>query len=87
MAKVTIEIDARWVKIVRSPLYWIVASLQGLAISFAPLFLLESGKGMFPQGVQWVVVPLCLAVIWLVGFFYMWLGRDVIQELRKMPRA
>ena len=83
MTKVTIEIDSRWVKIVRSPLYWIVAALQGVSISFAPLFLYSSGKGMFPHGSDWLIVPSCFAVILLVGFFYMLLGSAVIGELRK----
>jgi len=82
MAKVTIEIDSRWAKVVRSPLYWIVAALQGVSITFAPLFLYWSGKGMF-QGSEWLVVPSCIAVILLVGFFYMLLGSAVVGELRK----
>jgi hypothetical protein len=83
MDKVTIEIDSRWAKIVRCPLYWIVAALQGVSVSFAPLFLYWSGKGMFPHGSEWLVVPSCFAVILLVGFFYMLLGAAVIGELRK----
>jgi len=47
METVTIEIDSKWVKLVRSPLYWIVAALQGVSITFAPLFLYWSGKGIF----------------------------------------
>ena len=39
MQRVSIEIDAKWVKIVRSPLFWIVVALQGVSLSFAPLFL------------------------------------------------
>jgi hypothetical protein len=83
VATVTIEIDARWQKIVRSPLYWIVAALQGVAITFAPLFLYWSGKGMFPHGYEWIVVPSCFGVIFVVGFFYMGLGGAVIAQLRK----
>jgi hypothetical protein len=83
MDKVTIEIDSRWVKIVRSPLYWIVAALQGVSITFAPLFLYWSGKGMFHHESEWLVVPSCFAVILVVGFFYMLLGGAVIGELRK----
>jgi len=83
MAKVTIEIDSRWAKVVRSPLYWIVAALQGVSITFAPLFLYWSGKGMFAHGSEWLVVPSCFAVILLVGFFYILLGSTVIGELRK----
>lgn len=62
MSKVTIEIDSRWEKIVRSPIYYIVASMQGLSVSFAPLFLYWSGRDYFP-GAQSVVVPLCFATI------------------------
>jgi hypothetical protein len=87
MAKVSIEIDSRWVRIVRSPLYWVVATLQGVSVSFAPLFLYWSGKGMFPSRQQWIVVPACFATIYLVGLFYMGLGGVVIAELRKKPPA
>jgi hypothetical protein len=53
-----------------------VAALQGVSVSFAPLFLYWSGKGMF-HGSEWLVVPSCFAVILLVGFFYMLLGSAV----------
>ena len=63
MDKVTIEIDSRWVKIVHSPLYWIVAALQGVSITFAPLFLYWSGKGMFHHGSEGLIVPSCFVRI------------------------
>jgi len=84
MAKVTIEVDARWVKVVRSPLYWIVALLQGVSLTFAPLFLYWSGKWHY---LEWLMVPSCFAVILLVGFFYRLLGNAVIAELRKKEIA
>ena len=87
MSKVTVEVDSRWVKIVRSPLYWVVAALQGVAISFAPLFLYWSGKGFFPPGENRFLVPLCFATIFFVGMFYMVLGSGVIRELRKVPNT
>jgi hypothetical protein len=83
MEKVTIQVDAKWVKIVHSPVYWIVATLQGLSISFAPLFLYWSGKRQFYPGWEWIIVPSCFAVILTVGLFYLWLGNAVIGELRK----
>jgi hypothetical protein len=83
MEKVTIQLDAKWVKIARSPLYFIVAALQGVAVSFAPLFLYWCGKGGFFAGKEWIVVPLCFAVILIVSFFYYGLGAAVIKELRK----
>ncbi|MGB9409543.1 MAG: hypothetical protein WCA89_18560 [Terracidiphilus sp.] len=87
MGKVTIEVNSKWVKIVRSPLYWIVAALQGVTVSFAPLFLYWSGKGYFPPEENRYVVPLCFATIFFVGVFYMLLGGQVIKELRKAPKA
>jgi hypothetical protein len=83
MDKVTIEIDSRWVKIAHSPLYWIVAALQGVSITFAPLFLYWSGEGWFYHGWERIIVPSCFAAIVLVGLFYFWLGGVVIGELRK----
>lgn len=83
MDKVTIEIDSKWVKIAHSPVYWIVAALQGLSVSFAPLFLYWSGKGMFDHESERLIVPSCFAVIFFVGFFYILLGAAVIGELRK----
>ncbi len=86
MATVTVELNSKWVKIVRSPLYWIVAALQGASMTFAPLFLYWTGRGQFFRGSERIVVPACFGAILLVGLFYLRLGNDVIRELRKMPR-
>jgi hypothetical protein len=86
MAKMTIEveIDSRWVRVVHSPIYtWIVTPLTGVAISFAPLFLYWCGKGTFFPGTEWIVVPACFLVIYLVGIFYIALGSSVIRALPK----
>jgi hypothetical protein len=84
MAKVTVEIDSSWVKIVHSPFYnWFVVPLTGVAIGFAPLFLYWSGKGTFFPGAEWIVVPACFVVIYLVGVFYLALGSSVIRALLK----
>jgi hypothetical protein len=71
------------VRIAHSPLYWIVATLQGVAVTFAPLFLYWSGKGGYFMGKEWIVIPACFVVIYGVGAFYFWLGGAVITELRK----
>jgi hypothetical protein len=81
MSTVSIEIDSKWVKRVRSPLYWVVGSVQGVAITFSPLFLYGAGKGWFRR-YDYVVAALCFATILLVGFFYVRLGNEVIRELR-----
>jgi hypothetical protein len=80
--KVTVEVDQKWVRIARSPLYYIVTALTGGSISFAPLFLYWSGKGTFYHGYEWIIVPLCFVVIYLVGAFYIGLGTTVVKELR-----
>lgn len=85
MDKVTIQIDSKWVKVVRSPLWWIVAALQGVSITFAPLFLYWSGQGRFFPSAKWIVVPVCFGVIFVVGFFYLSLGGEVIRALRDLP--
>ncbi len=85
MAKVSIvvEIDSKWVRLVHSPVYWMVAALTGVAFTFAPLFLYWSGKGTFFPGTRWIVVPACFLVIYLVGMFYIGLGSSVATALRK----
>ncbi len=83
MTTVTVELNSTWVRIVRSPLYWIVAALQGASMTFAPWFLYWSGKGQFFHGSERIVVPACFGVILLVGLFYLRLGNEVICELRK----
>ena len=83
MHRTSIEIDSRWVKIARSPVYFFIVTLQGISVTFAPLFLYWSGRGNYFRGLEWLVVPLCFAVIFLVPGFYFWLGCSVIRQLRQ----
>jgi hypothetical protein len=83
MSKVTIEIDSKWQKIVCSPFYYVVAAFQGVAITFAPLFLYWCGKGRMFPGYEWIIIPACFALIILVPLFYYLLGAAVISELKK----
>jgi len=84
--KVTVEIDPKWVKITRSPIYAIVSALTGVSVTFAPLFLYWAGEGKFYPGYKWIVVPLCFAVIYFVPLFYIRLSAGVIKELRQAPK-
>jgi hypothetical protein len=83
MEKITIEIDSKWKYIARSPLYYIVQALQGVAITFAPLFLYWCGKWKTFQNYELVIVPICFALIYFVPLFYYVLGRAVMKELVK----
>jgi len=85
MTKVTIEVNSKWVRVVRSPFMWIVWAFQGVSLTFAPLFLYWSGRGQGMPGMEWIIVPSCFTIILVVGFFYMRLGGEVIGELRKIP--
>jgi hypothetical protein len=82
MKKITIQIDSKWQKIVNSPLFYVVAALQGVAITFAPLFLYWTAKGQMFRGSEPVIVPFCFAVIFLVPLFYYRLGGIVVNELK-----
>jgi hypothetical protein len=84
VTKVSIEIDSKWVKRVHSPLFSVVATLQGVAVTFAPMFLFWSGKGMFHNHwSEWIIASMSFASIFLVGWFYVRLGSAVVGELRK----
>jgi hypothetical protein len=80
---VTVEIDSKLVKLIRSPIYGIASALTGVSISFAPLFIYWSGKGRFFPGYEWLVVPLCFAIIYLVPLFYFRLGNMVAAKVRE----
>ncbi len=81
MSTVNVEINSKWVKRAHSPLYRVVATVQGVAISFAPWFLFEAGQGRFHK-YDYPVAAACAAMIVLVGSFYVHLGNEVIRELR-----
>jgi hypothetical protein len=82
--KITIEIDRKWVRRVKSPWYWLVAALTGVSVSFAPLFLYQCGKGEYPYSeISWWLAPSCFAVIYLVPSFYFWLANEVIADINR----
>ena len=84
--QVTVEISQGWVKIARSPIYVVVSALTGVSVSFAPLFLYWTGKGKFFPGYEWLVVPLCFAMIFFVPLFYFRFVSVVVRELRQSSK-
>jgi hypothetical protein len=79
----TVEVDQKWVRVTRSPIYFMVTALAGVSVTFAPLFLYLSGQGKFYPGYERITVPLCFAVIGCVNYFYFRLGSVVAKELRQ----
>ena len=80
--KIQIEIDAKWARRVKSPLFWVISALTGVSASFAPLFLYQAGQGRFANAASWLV-PVCFVVIYAVPLFYIRLGRDVIAAIQQ----
>lgn len=83
MPKTTVEISSKWVAIINSPLMWVMWTLQGVSVSFAPLFLYWSGKGSFFPEARWITVPVCFAIIYFEGVFFFGLGNLVIRQVRE----
>ncbi|MFY9674235.1 MAG: hypothetical protein WB817_00950 [Terriglobales bacterium] len=84
---VLVKINPKWVSLINSPLMWLVWALQGVAISFAPLFLYWSGKGWFLPAERRFVVPVCFVMIYLEGFFFCGLANHVIGQVRRATQG
>jgi hypothetical protein len=82
---VAIEINPKLVQIVRSPIYFLATGLMGVSVTFALLFLYWSGQGRFFPDFEWIIVPLCFAVIFCVSVFFFALGQSVAEALRRRP--
>lgn len=84
MEVVTVSIDRKWARVIRSPVYYIVAAFSGVAVTFVPLFLFQMG----PAGAEysdWRVYAL-LATTWSVVLVHYRLSYPVIHALRE-PQA
>jgi hypothetical protein len=81
MSTISIEIDSKWAKRARSHLFRVVVALQGVAVTTAPLFLYGAANGRYGR-YDYLVAGACLATIYIVGWFYVRLGSEVIGQLR-----
>ena len=84
--KIMVQLDGKWVRRVKSPLFWGVSALTGVSSTFAPLFLYWCGKGEFPEH-SWWLVPVCFSVIYLVPLFYIRLAGEVIASIYRQTAA
>lgn len=81
---VAVKVDVKWVRRVKSRWFLLIATFTGVSITFAPLCLLWCGASVRDYGpVEWVLVPLCLLIIYFVPGFYMSLAGEVIYQLMK----
>ncbi len=82
MDKVAVQIHPSQRRFAQSPFFFVIAALQGVAITFAPLALYWCGKGQM-SGLEPIIAPVCFGVIFFVSLFYYMLGSAVVKELRK----
>jgi len=81
---VTVEVDAKWIRRIRSRWFMVVVTLTGVSLTFAPLCLLWCGSEFSKYGLsEWILVPLSLLTIYFVPGFYMQLASEVICQLMK----
>ncbi len=76
---IKINISDRVVKFIWSPLFLVVAALQGVTFGFAPLFLFMAGRSQRDMFDPYVI---CLfSLIFLMSLFYVKLGGLVIDAI------
>jgi hypothetical protein len=69
---VIVKVDAKWKRRVRSPIIMgPIAAFTGVSLTFAPLYLFSCGQADKFGVFEWIAVPLCFLVIYLVPGFYM----------------
>ena len=80
---VSVVIPAKWVRRARSPWVWVIASLTGVSVTFAPMALYFMGRAK--AGVLNPFLWICVATVYLVPFFYMGLASVVLGQLWREP--
>jgi hypothetical protein len=60
-----------------------IAAFTGVSLTFAPFFLFWCGQADNFGVFEWIAVPLCFLVIYIVPGFYMSLASEVMAELFK----
>jgi hypothetical protein len=80
MESVSVQIDGKWARVVRSPAYWLVSALSGVSVTFFPLFFLELGK-MGREFFDWQVLLLWIATVGVAVVHYR-MSAPVMRALR-----
>lgn len=89
MEKVSVEIDARWIRRINSKGFGIISALQGVAITFCPLYIYFAGTMGILQDhplLKWIVLIASFATIYVVGLVHIKIATEMVTALRK-PRV
>lgn len=85
MAKVTIDIDESTLRVIKSPVFYVIAAFTGVSVTFAPLILFTIGdwSDWLNDQIKWGLVVFSFLIIYLVPSFYMKIASKVIKEVLK----
>ena len=81
MNDVIVTIDAKWVKRVRSPAFWVIGALTWVSVTFIPLYLFFLGKEDASFGDARVLI--CLAIIYIIPSFYMHFSGGILRQIHR----
>lgn len=81
MEKITVQVDPRLARFLRSRFGIAVLALSGVAITFAPFHLFQQGQRGLVLTNPWVLMN--LGVIYGLGVLHLRVSWPVIQQLRK----
>jgi hypothetical protein len=85
---VAVQVDAKWLRRVKSPfIMGPIAALTGVSLTFAPMCLLWCGQMEEFGALEWVLVPVCFLVIYVVPGFYMSLASEVLAQLVRLEKS
>lgn len=76
-----VEISEKLVRRINSPLFWVLRSLTGVSVSFAPLGLLMLGVRNTWGPFEISGAAICFALIFLVPFFHARIINEVIRQV------
>jgi hypothetical protein len=82
--KVPVEIDSRWIRLVRSPAYYVIAAFTGISASFAPLILVWAVDGKFDAIPLWLglLMGATIALAYGTLFFHLSLSCATMKAIR-----
>lgn len=84
-APVTVTISAKSVRRINSPLYFVVAALTGVSITFMPLALLALGMHNSWNPLTIGAGMICWLVSYLVPMFYFRIAGEVVKQVYRRP--
>jgi hypothetical protein len=85
METVSVQVDSKWARIIRSPIYWVVTALTGVSVTFFPAYLLELGRNGHTF-FDWQVLLLWITTV-AVTVVHFRLSTPVIRALRTGPSS